>query len=74
MAEYRIVVKPGSKKGPLVETGTDGILTVYVRERAIEGQANDAIIALLAKYFDTAKTRIKIIRGHTARIKTIQVD
>ncbi len=74
MTEHRITVKPGSKKGPLVETGADGALTIYVRERAVEGLANQAIIALLAKHFDTAKTRIKIIRGHNSRIKTVQVD
>ena len=37
-----VTVKPGSRKGPLVETAADGSLTIYVRERAIEGRATDA--------------------------------
>ncbi|MGB5110267.1 MAG: DUF167 domain-containing protein, partial [Mycobacterium sp.] len=34
-----VTVKPGSRKGPLVETSADGRLTIYVRERATEGKA-----------------------------------
>ena len=44
-------VKPGSKKGLLVEQGVGGELVVYVRERAVDGAANDAVAALLAKHF-----------------------
>lgn len=39
MTENIVVrVKPGSRKGPLVEVGDDGALTLYVRERAVEGR------------------------------------
>ena len=31
-------VKPGSRKGPLVETDDDGTLVVYVREPAVEAR------------------------------------
>ena len=41
-------VKPGSRKGPLVEIGGEGELTVYVREPAAEGKANRAVVKLLA--------------------------
>ena len=34
-----VTVKPGSRKGPLVEAAADGSLAIYVRERAIEGRA-----------------------------------
>lgn len=74
MATYTVRVKPGSRKGPLVQPGPDGELTVYVRERAIEGQANDAAIALLAKHFDVAKSRINVVRGHSSRVKHVTVD
>ena len=36
-------VKPGSRKGPLVEVADDGALTIYVQERAVDGTANDAV-------------------------------
>lgn len=74
MSRHRITVKPGSSKGPLVETGEDGVLTVVVRERAVEGAANTGVLTALARHFGVAKSRIAIVRGHTSRIKTIEID
>lgn len=69
-----VQVKPGSKKGPLVETGADGGLTVFLQERAVDGAANEGLIKLLAKHFGVAKSKIQIESGHTARIKRVSVD
>ena len=44
-----VTVKPGSRKGPLVETGDDGALTIYVPERAIEGKATAAAARLFRR-------------------------
>lgn len=66
-------VKPGSRKGPLVETSDDGLI-VYVRERAVDGAANTGVIAALADHFGVPKSRIEIVRGHTSRIKHVRVD
>lgn len=68
-----ITIKPNSTKGPLIETQPDNSLIVYVREIASDGQANEALIKLLAKHFKTAKTNITIIRGHTSRHKIIEI-
>ena len=46
-----VTVKPNSRKGPLVEVGDDGALTVYVREPATEGKTTKTVGALLAKHF-----------------------
>lgn len=74
MTRYRIQVKPGSKKGPLVEKGAEGLLTVFVRERAVEGAANDGVVAALAAHLGVRKGDVRIVAGHTARIKTVEVD
>jgi hypothetical protein len=66
-------VKPGSRKGPLVETGADGELTVYVPERAVEGKANDAVIRLLAEHLGVPRSRVTLVSGATARIKRFRV-
>lgn len=71
--KYTIFVKPGSAKGPLVEADAEGQLTVYIRERAVDGKANQALIELLAGYFNTPKSALAIIRGHAARHKVIEV-
>ena len=56
MADTFVVrVKPGSRKGPLVEVGSDGELTIYVREPAVDGKANNAVIRLLAAHLQCQK-------------------
>ncbi|BBZ04100.1 UPF0235 protein [Mycolicibacterium chitae] len=65
-------VKPGSKKGPLVEAQA-GELTVYVRERAIEGQANAAVIRLLAEHFGVPRSRVELVSGATSRVKRFRI-
>ena len=66
-------VKPGSSKGPLVESDEEG-LVVFVREKAIDGAANDGVIKILADHFGVPKSRVRVVRGHTARIKQIEID
>ena len=69
-----VKVKPGSKKGPLVEAGDDGSLTVFLQQRAVDGAANDGLIEVLAKHYGVSKSRITIEAGFTSRIKRIDVD
>lgn len=71
--DYTVTVKPGSKKGPLVEGDGQGGLIVYVRERAVDGKANEAVIKVLAEHFDVPNSRVTITRGHTLRIKRIRI-
>jgi uncharacterized protein YggU (UPF0235/DUF167 family) len=66
-------VKPGSKKGPLVVTAEDGTLTVFIKERAVDGAANDGLIAILAKHYGANKSQITIESGFTSRIKRVSV-
>ncbi|MGZ6737656.1 MAG: DUF167 domain-containing protein [Nocardioides sp.] len=74
MTRYAATVKPGSKKGPLVEVGDDGALTVFVRERAVDGAANDGVVTVLADHFGVPRSRVAILRGHTSRHKLVEVD
>ncbi|MEC9324938.1 MAG: DUF167 domain-containing protein [Actinomycetota bacterium] len=67
-------VKPGSAKGPLVQTGPDGALTIYVRERAVDGKANAAVLQLLAEHLGLPRARITLVAGATARIKRFRIE
>lgn len=69
-----VTVKPGSSKGPLVDVAEDGSLTVYVRERAIEGKATEAVSLLLAAHLGVPKSRVSLISGATSRIKRFRVE
>ena len=68
------MVKPGSKKGPLVVAADDGSLTVFLQQRAVDGAANEGLIALLATHFGVSKSRVTIESGFTSRIKRVNVD
>lgn len=57
-----------------VEFGADGTLRVHTTAAPADGQANAAVVKLLAAHFDVAKSRIKIIRGETGRNKTIEIS
>jgi len=71
---YTIQVKPGSKKGPLVEQNADGSFVVYLKERAVDGAANDGLIRVLAEHFKVRKSDVQIESGFTSRIKRISVS
>lgn len=76
MDEARTVVvrvKPGSRKGPLVEADADGQLTVYVREPAVDGKANAAVIRVLAEHFGVPRSRVELTSGAGARVKRFRV-
>lgn len=74
MTEFVVVkVKPGSRKGPLVEVAYDGELTVYVRERAVDGKANDAVTRLLATHLEVPRSKVELVSGATSRLKRYRV-
>lgn len=72
---YTIRVKPGSRKGPLVEADATGAadLVVFVREHAVDGAANDGVVKALADHFGVAPRDVTILRGHSSRIKRVEV-
>ena len=53
---------------------TDGELLASVTAPANEGKANSRLIELLAEYFHTAKSKIRILRGQRSRRKLIEFD
>lgn len=75
--EFTIRVKPGSRKGPLVEESPDdpvADLVVFVRERAVDGAANAGVVRAVAAYFGVAPSNVEVLRGVTSRIKRVRVD
>jgi uncharacterized protein YggU (UPF0235/DUF167 family) len=75
--DLTVRVKPGSRKGPLVEETTDdpaASVTVYVRQRAVDGAANAGVIAALATHFGVAPSNVTILRGESSRIKRVRVE
>jgi uncharacterized protein YggU (UPF0235/DUF167 family) len=67
----RLRVTPGARSES-IELG-DELLLVKVRARAKEGEANAAVLALLARALGTATSRLRLLRGATGRDKLVQL-
>ena len=70
--KYAITVKPGSSQEKIIETAP-GELTVYLRAKPHDGEANEALIKTLSKHFNVPKTSIRIARGAHSRTKIIEL-
>jgi uncharacterized protein (TIGR00251 family) len=59
-----------------IETLTDGRSVLKVRVRAIAdgGEANRAVLTLLAKSLRVPKASVRLLSGATSRLKQIAVD
>ena len=63
-----IKVKAGSSCEKVVKS-EDGLI-VYVKEKAVEGKSNRAILKVLKKYFGKP---VRIVRGLRSKIKVVSV-
>ena len=70
--QYTVRVKPGSRKGPLVETDAEGLI-VYVRERAVDGAATAATLRALADALAVRPRFVTLVSGATSRDKVVEV-
>jgi uncharacterized protein (TIGR00251 family) len=68
-----VTVKPNSSQAPMVVTGDEGVLTVYLRAKPHDGAANRELIKTLAKHLGVAQTELEIVAGHRSRIKRIKL-
>lgn len=68
----RVKVIANSSKDS-IERISDEEFRVHLKEKAIKGKANKALIELLSEYFGKKKSQIKIIRGQISNIKYIEV-
>lgn len=52
----------------------DGVIAVRVAAPPVDGQANVALVKVLAKALGVPKSRLSIVRGQAARDKLVRVD
>lgn len=70
-AIIRLRASPGVSKERI---GFEGYtLKVWVTEKATDGEANKAVVQAIAKALGVAKTSVTLIKGHKARLKTLEV-
>jgi uncharacterized protein (TIGR00251 family) len=73
MITVSVRVHPGASR----EAATllpDGGLDVRLRARAVEGQANAALVAMLADRLGLRKRDVEIVAGERARQKRVRIE
>lgn len=71
----RIRVRPGASRTRVGGSyGDDGALVVAVQARAVDGAANEAVVAALADAFDVPRRAVTIRTGQAARTKVVHLD
>ena len=68
-----VKVKPQAKQDKVEKTGLNDYI-VWVKAKAIEGKANQAVVKILSEYFDIAKSKAVLIKGKKARDKIFMLD
>lgn len=72
----RLTPKGGRDAIDGTEALADGraVLRARVRAAPAEGEANAALVRLLAKTLDVAPKRVSVVAGTTARIKRVMIE
>lgn len=77
MADLFVKLQPGASADRIEgwESDPDGraVLRVRVRARPVEGQANDALVKLLAAALDLPRGQVTLARGDRSRLKRLTV-
>jgi uncharacterized protein YggU (UPF0235/DUF167 family) len=69
----KVKTHPQSKKEKIVQKSKDS-LEVWLKEKPIMNQANQALIYLLSDFFKIKRSDIKIIRGLKRRNKIFEIN
>ena len=71
-ATLEIHLQPGAKGNEIIGF-RDGVLWVRVAAPPNKGQANNALLTLMAKLLSVPKSDLAIVRGFTSRHKVIAI-
>ena len=66
-----IKVTPNAGKNELIKTETG--YKARIACAPVDGKANEALIALLAKEFGVPKSSVEIVKGKVGRNKTVEI-
>ena len=67
-------VQPGAQRTEILGTMADGSLKVRLKAPPVRGEANRELVSLLAGMFKVPESAVRIVRGHTSRMKTVSVE
>lgn len=69
----RIKVITSSGRSEIVGVTEDGTVKIALKSVPEKGKANQELIRLLGKEFEVGKSGVRIISGHTSRLKLVRL-
>jgi uncharacterized protein (TIGR00251 family) len=73
VSELTVRLQPRAGRDEVVGE-RDGKVVIRVTAPPVDGKANEALCRLIAKAAGIAPSRVRVVRGHTAREKVVRVD
>jgi uncharacterized protein YggU (UPF0235/DUF167 family) len=70
--DLQVVAKPGAGRRRILRRDARGLL-IELNSHPSKGSANEELTVFLAELLGTPRSSVTIIRGHTARVKTVRV-
>lgn len=69
----QIKVKPQARTSAITQAA-DGSWLAQLKSPPVDGKANEELIALVAKQFACAKSKVSIKSGASSRMKWVRID
>jgi uncharacterized protein len=69
----QVKVKPNARAS-LLAAQDDGTWLAQIAAPPVDGQANAALVALVARHFGVRRAQVRIKSGASGRMKLVQVD
>lgn len=67
-------VTPRGGRDAIDGVGEDGVVRIRVRAAPSGGAANDALVRFIATRAGVPASRVRVVSGAGARVKTIEID
>ena len=67
-----VKVKPGSRVEILEKTG-ERVYLARLKARPEKGKANEALVRLLSEQFGIPRQAVRIVSGHTSKMKLVEL-
>ena len=67
-------VQPGAQRTEILGIMADGSLKVRLKAPPVRGEANRELVSLLAGRFGVPESAVRIVRGHTSRMKVVSIE
>jgi uncharacterized protein YggU (UPF0235/DUF167 family) len=73
MRVLSIKVKPGARRSALTQQADGGWLA-EVAAPPVDGQANDALLCLVARHFGLRRAQVRLKSGASSRMKRVALE